>query len=419
MNLRRLAFVLASLVGAMALAFGLSLANGAGAGPGDVASATGAGPSVSFKHVCGPAAASFARCHAILRVNPDKHRPPTPTPTTPGSPTPTPTPPIGGCVSHGGYTPCDLQSAYSLPSATAGSGQTVAIVDAFDDPNAESDLGVYRSNNGLSACTTANGCFRKVDQNGGTQYPAGNVGWAQEISLDVDMVSAICPNCHILLVEANDNSFANLAAAVDEAATLGANAISNSYGASESSQALGFASHYNHPGSAVTASSGDSGFGVQFPADLQYVTAVGGTSLTHASNSRGWSETAWSGAGSGCSSLVAQPSWQSSNTGPSPTCRRMPTPTRASTSTILMARLAGWSLAARAWPRRSSPVSMPWPATRPASATARSRTATPAACTTLAAAAMGAVAAICATRRRAGTGRPAMGRPTAPAHSER
>src|SRR5260221_309555 len=276
MNLRRLAFVLASLVGAMALAFGLSLAKGAGAAPGDVAGATGAGPSVSFKHVCGPAAASFARCHAILRVNPDKHRPPTPTPTTPGSPTPTPTPPIGGCVSHGGYTPCDLQSAYSLPSATAGSGQTVAIVDAFDDPNAESDLGVYRSNNGLSACTTANGCFRKVDQNGGTQYPAGNVGWAQEISLDVDMVSAICPNCHILLVEATTNSFANLATAVNEAAALRANAISNSYGGGEFSSETSD-TNYKHPGIAINASSGDSGFRAQSPAASPYLTALGGT----------------------------------------------------------------------------------------------------------------------------------------------
>jgi subtilase family serine protease len=338
MQPRRLVLVLASLLAAMALAFSLSLANGAvatagtGATGASGAGATGAdssGPSVSFKHVCGPVPAGFARCHAIQRVKPDRHRPPTPTPTPSHTHTPTPTPantptptptPMGGCTSHGGYTPCDLQAAYGLPSATAGSGQTVAIVDAFDDPNAESDLATYRSNNNLPACTTANGCFRKVNQTGGTSYPPGDVGWAEEISLDVDMVSAICPNCNILLVEANDNSFANLAAAVDEAATLGANAISNSYGASESSAALGYASHYNHPGSAVTASSGDSGFGVQFPADLQYVTAVGGTSLTHASNSRGWSETAWSGAGSGCSTLVAQPSWQSSNSNITSVC---------------------------------------------------------------------------------------------------
>jgi subtilase family serine protease len=183
-------------------------------------------------------------------------------------------------------------------------------VDAYDDPNAESDLGVYRSQFGLSACTTANGCFGKVDQNGGTNYPRGSGSWTQEISLDVDMVSAICPNCHILLVEATTNSFANLSTAVDTAARLGANAISNSYGGSEYSNEVNDQSHYNHPGIAITASSGDSGYGVQFPAASQYVTAVGGTSLTKASNTRGWSETAWSGAGSGCSAYIAKPSWQ-------------------------------------------------------------------------------------------------------------
>jgi subtilase family serine protease len=184
----------------------------------------------------------------------------------------------------------------------------VAIVDAFDDPNAEADLGVYRSNNGLSACTTANGCFKKVNQNGVQgSYPPGNVGWAEEISLDVDMVSAVCPNCHILLVEANDNSFANLAAAVDEAAALGANEISNSYGGGEFSSETSDMS-YNHPGIAITASSGDSGFGAQYPAASPYVTAVGGTTLTKSGSS--FSETAWSGAGSGCSAYEAQQSWQ-------------------------------------------------------------------------------------------------------------
>jgi subtilase family serine protease len=320
MSSRRLIFVLGGAVAIVALIM-LSLAL-------NTSSEAGAVPNpapASFKHACGPVPAYAARCHAIMRIGPNRKHPtptptsPAPTPTPPG-PTPTPTPPPSGCTSHGGYTPCDLQAAYALPSTTAGAGQTIAIVDAFNDPSAEADLGVYRSANGLSACTTANGCFKKVDQNGGSSYPAGDVGWAQEISLDVDMVSAICPNCHILLVEGNSNSFANLAAAVDTAARLGANAISNSYGASESSQALSFASHYNHPGVAVTASSGDSGFGVQFPADLQYVTAVGGTSLTRSGGSRGWSETAWSGAGSGCSALVAQPSWQTSNSNITSAC---------------------------------------------------------------------------------------------------
>ncbi len=241
----------------------------------------------TFTHVCPGVFIGYARCHAI-RVD-----------VGPG----------GGGPS--GYNPADLLSAYKLPSGTAGSGQTVALVDAYDDPNAESDLGVYRAQFSLPACTTANGCFRKVDQNGGTTSPKGNRSWAQEISLDLDMVSAICPNCHILLVEATSNSFSNLAAAVDEAATLKANEISNSYGGSESSNEVSDQSHYHHPGIAITVSSGDSGYGVQFPAASQYVTAVGGTTLNKASTSRDWSETVWSGAGSGCSAYISKPSWQS------------------------------------------------------------------------------------------------------------
>ncbi len=214
-----------------------------------------------------------------------------------------------------GLGPADLQSAYKLPSATAGAGQTIAIVDAFDDPNAESDLATYRSNFGLPACTTANGCFRKVNQNGGTTPPLPDVGWAEEISLDIDMVSAICPNCHILLVEATSNSFANLGAAVNRAATMGANAISNSYGGGDASDTAN-GRFYNHPGIAVTASSGDAGFGVEYPASSQFVVAVGGTSLTRNSSARGWGETAWSGAGSGCSRFnTAIPSASTFGTG--------------------------------------------------------------------------------------------------------
>jgi len=213
-----------------------------------------------------------------------------------------------------GYGPADLQSAYGLAtqSASAGVGQTIAIVDAYDDPRAASDLGVYRSQFGLPACTTANGCFKKVNQYGGTSYPRRNKGWAEEISLDLDMASAICPNCKILLVEATSNSFSNLATAEDYAASH-ANAVSNSYGGGEFSSegSLTYDGHYNHPGVAITVSSGDSGYGVEFPAASQYVTAVGGTTLTRDSSLRGWGETAWSGAGSGCSAYIPKPSWQS------------------------------------------------------------------------------------------------------------
>lgn len=239
-------------------------------------------------HVAQP---GVAWCHAILRTDLHGNK-------KPGG---------GGGGTPAGYGPADLQSAYQLPSATAGSGQTVAIVDAYDDPNAANDLGVYRAQYGLPACTTSTGCFRKVNQSGGTSYPAPSGSWSQEISLDLDMVSAACPNCHILLVEANSANFSDLAAAVDEAATLGANAISNSYGGSEYSGEN--ESDYNHPGIAITVSSGDGGYGVEFPAASQYVTAVGGTSLTGSIHS-GWSETAWSGAGSGCSAYITKPSWQ-------------------------------------------------------------------------------------------------------------
>jgi subtilase family serine protease len=211
-----------------------------------------------------------------------------------------------------GYGPADLQSAYNLPSKSAGTGATVAIVDAYDDPNAESDLAVYRQQFGLPPCTTANGCFRKLNAFGNaSSLPAGNTGWGAEISLDLDMVSAICPNCHIVLLEASSALALELFTAVNTAVNLGAKYISNSYGGAESLlQSLEDELYFNHPGVAITASTGDTGYGVSYPAASQYVTAVGGTSLIRAANSRGWSETVWSGAGSGCSAYSMKPIWQ-------------------------------------------------------------------------------------------------------------
>lgn len=234
----------------------------------------------------------------------------------------------GSCVTFKaikGYYPCDLQNAYSLPSATAGVGQTVAIVDAFDYPKAEADLGVYRSQFGLPPCTTANGCFRKVNQSGAQGSPPDpdKIGWSTEASLDLDMVSAICPNCHILFVESNSDSFQDLGAGVDTAAALGATQISNSYGAPEFPPGgAGFSQgetdldvHYNHPGAMVVASSGDADYGVGYPASSPYVTSVGGTNLVAAPNGRGWNEIVWNnaliqGAGSGCSQYEPKPAWQ-------------------------------------------------------------------------------------------------------------
>ncbi|GAC1589677.1 MAG: peptidase S8 [Candidatus Velthaea sp.] len=208
-----------------------------------------------------------------------------------------------------GYGPADLQAAYAL-NTTGGAGRTIAIVDAYNAATLESDLGVYRSTYGLPPCTTANGCFRKVNQTGGTTLPKNNASWGQETSLDVDMVSANCPNCKILVVEANSASVSNLSAAVNTAASLGAVAISNSYGGSESSTETSFAPAYNHAGVAITASNGDSGYGAQVPAAFNTLTAVGGTTLSRASNTRGWTETVWSGSGSGCSAYISKPSWQ-------------------------------------------------------------------------------------------------------------
>ena len=216
-----------------------------------------------------------------------------------------------------GYSPADLQSAYNLGAGnvTGGSGPTIAIVDAYANPNVVSDLATYRSAFQLPTCDTGSGCFTVVNQNGqSSPLPAGDTGWGQEIDLDVEMVSAICPQCKILLVEANSNSFADLGAAVNTAAsTKGVVAISNSYGTSgEFNGETSYDTYYNHPGIAVTASSGDSGYGVEFPAADNHVVAVGGTHLVRdGSTSRLWSETAWSGAGSGCSAYFPKPSWQS------------------------------------------------------------------------------------------------------------
>lgn len=252
---------------------------------------TGLAMRLQHAKVCPSAAPGEARCHSWVRVDDAAN-------------------PLATTVPSG-YGPADLRSAYNL-SSSGSSSQTIAIVDAYDDANAEADLAVYRSQFGLPACTTANGCFRKVDQNGGTNYPRGDMGWAEEISLDLDMASAICPNCKILLVEAKSNSFTNLAAAVDRAAAMGATVISNSYGGSEfsSETSATYEGHFNHPGVAVTVSSGDNGYGVEFPAASRYVTAVGGTSLRRDASGRGWSETVWNGAGSGCSAYVPKPSWQ-------------------------------------------------------------------------------------------------------------
>jgi Putative Ig domain len=222
-----------------------------------------------------------------------------------------------------GYGPSQLQAAYGLTSASAslGSGTTVAVVDAYDDPTAASDLAAYRSAAGLPALTT--GQFTKYNQNGATSpLPAEaplSDDWTLEESLDVDMVSAICPLCKIDLVEANNDTGTGLYVAEETAATtLGAKYISNSWGGSESSTDTTYDSEYfGVSGVVYTASAGDSAYsgGVIYPATSPHVVSVGGTTLDTASNSRGWTESVWEtstveGTGSGCSAFEPQPSWQ-------------------------------------------------------------------------------------------------------------
>ncbi len=281
---------------AAAALFALAACGGSGSSPGAsnglVPAAAGrvAAASIRYHNVCGPVQfPDQVRCFAIVRddaaaqgLRPD--------------------------YTPAGYGPADLQSAYHF-NPTGGAGVTVAIVDAYDNPNLESDLAVYRAQFGLPACTASNGCFKKTDQSGGQHYPKGNKTWGAEEALDVDMVSANCPNCNILVVEANKPTWADLGAAVTKAATLGANVISNSYGGQEfANEDTSTPYDQNRP---VIASSGDSGYGPQYPAASQYVFAVGGTSLTQAtSTARGWSETVWTGSGSGCSAYAPKPSWQ-------------------------------------------------------------------------------------------------------------
>ena len=207
------------------------------------------------------------------------------------------------------YTPSDMTSVYQLDTSL-GAGQTVAIVDAYDDPHVEADLAVYRKTWGLPPCTTADKCLRKVNQRGGTTPPHGDPGWGVEISLDVEAVSAVCPNCSILLVEADSSLFTDLGKAVNTAVRLGADVVSNSYGGDEYGGSLKLGTtYYTHPGVAQVVSSGDFGFGpAQFPASWPSSIAVGGTSLSKTTT--GWDENAWWGSGSGCSAWFDKPAWQ-------------------------------------------------------------------------------------------------------------
>ena len=236
------------------------------------------------QRVCAKATTGHAACFAKVLVNKK-------------GAIPMATSPLASALS-----PAQLRAAYNL-NGTSGAGRTVAIVDAYGYPNLERDLGIYRQQYGIPACTQANGCLKIIDQNGGTSLPRTNVGWAQEQALDVDAVSAACPDCKILMVQTKTNAFTNLGQGVITASQQGGVvAISNSYGGGDAADST-YGTYYNHPGIAVTASTGDNGYkGASYPASSSYVTAVGGTTLKMTGNTR-TSETVWSGAGSGCSTL--------------------------------------------------------------------------------------------------------------------
>jgi hypothetical protein len=221
-----------------------------------------------------------------------------------------------------GYGPWALRNAYNVAhaAATRGRGQTVAVVDAYADPHAASDLAAYRRHFGLPPCPTASGCLRIINQNGKSRpLPRANTGWAVEESLDLDMVSATCPLCRLVLVESNAPTNASLGRAELAAVGTGARFVSNSWSGTEARGQWVYNHFFNHPGDAIVFAAGDAGYGTVYPADLQFVTAVGGTTLRHRrSGGRAWTETAWGsadpaatgGTGSGCSPYTAKPSWQ-------------------------------------------------------------------------------------------------------------
>ena len=252
-------------------------------------------PSQAFvKPVCPPVPAGYARCLELIRSD------------------------TLNAALPSGYSPADVQNAYDLPSASRGKGQTIAVIDSGDNPNAEWDLNQYRSTFGQSPCTTRNGCFAKLNQSGSAgNYPKADPGDGLEIDLDIEMISATCPNCRIMLVEANTPQIADLAASVDTAVAEGANVVSNSYQVLGNSVDDAYGSHYDHPGVVVLAGGGDKGYEKEggFPSDQPSVVAVGGTTLVRAKNRRGWSESVWGGSafgsGSGCTSdRTPKPAWQ-------------------------------------------------------------------------------------------------------------
>ena len=251
--------------------------------------------SMASQHVCALPIPGYVGCHALVVDS------------SPGKPSAT--------TSPTGLSPATIKSAYGFPtSLTAGAGQTIAIVDAYNDPTAQNDLAVFSSTFGLPACATANGCFRQVNQTGGTSLPRTNSGWALEISLDIQWVHAIAPGARILLVEASSASFANLLAA-ERYAAANAAYVSNSWGGSESAGETQYDSSFATPGVSYFVSAGDAGLPAEYPSASPNVISVGGTLLTFTSTGALASETGWSSGGGGCSAYEPATSAQAAFSG--------------------------------------------------------------------------------------------------------
>jgi subtilase family serine protease len=254
--------------------------------------------------LCGPARPGHAQCRAVVEWARDDGGGARPYVTT----------------GPAGLSPAKVKGAYGYSSAAnAGAGQTIAIVDAFDAGNVERDLGVFSKQYGLPACTTNTGCFKKVDQRGGTHYPKADVGWALEITLDIEWAHAIAPGAKIVLVEANTSLLTDLLAAQDYARTH-AKYVSNSWGVFEFAGEQAYDGHFKQAGVSIFAAAGDLGaYYPSYPATAPSVVAVGGTHLDLDSNGAVTSETGWSfdgypsaAGGGGCSAYEPAPASQSS-----------------------------------------------------------------------------------------------------------
>jgi subtilase family serine protease len=258
--------------------------------------AASATPSARGQHaVCGPEGTGTARCHVHVVDHGSKD----PTPAASASPT--------------GLSPSQIATAYNFAiTNTTGAGKTIAIVDAYDDPTAASDLNAFSAQFGLPLCNTSNPCFQKVNQTGGTRAPRKDAGWALEISLDIEWAHAMAPGAKILLVEASSNSFTNLLAAEDYAKAH-AQYVSNSWGASEFSGEGSYDSHFATPTGSVSffVSAGDAGLPAEYPSASPNVISVGGTRLSNIGQPS-FTETAWSSGGGGCSAYETATSAQAS-----------------------------------------------------------------------------------------------------------